>query len=195
MGTIVKKTEYMPNSNWREFYGAERVKFDDNAKLVFLEELAHHSRILSACKAAGVSYATYHRHLKLDQVFAKAVHDCQLAYRDRLIEHHQDLVFNGTERVSYDRAGQIVSTEKIYPIQLIAMELRKHDEGYRDKKEVDVNVKGGVVVAPAAMNSIEEWEAKYGVKDDDNSNSPIIEGEVVDSNDEAPPLLGPREDK
>ena len=42
------------------------------------------------------------------------------------------------------------------------MELKKHDSGYREKQELNVNHGGGVLVAPAEMGSIDDWEARFG---------------------------------
>ena len=92
-------------------------------------------------------------------------------YRDKLIAHHQELVFNGTKKESFDRNGKLISTETIYPIRLIELELKKHDDGYRDKREVQMNVTGGVLIAPADVKSIDDWEKRF--------SGEIIEGEVL----------------
>jgi len=73
--------------------------------------------------------------------------------------------------------GNIVSTEKIYPIRLIELELKAHDERYRDKKELDVKVSGGVLVAPADVSSIDDWEARFG-------EGKVIEGEAQEGSDD-----------
>lgn len=70
----------------------------------------------------------------------------------------------------------MVSEEKVYPIRLIELELKKHDEGYRDKREVDVKVSGGVLVAPPDVNSIDDWEARF-------SGGRMIEGEAQEVDD------------
>lgn len=190
MGSLVKVTEQTEDGDWRTFIRRDRTKFNDELKAIFLAQMREHCRVKTALKACDISHATYHRHMETDTDFAQAVMEAQAEYRDRLIAHHQDLVFNGTERNSYDRNGNLVSTEKIYPIQLIAMELRKHDEGYRDKREIDVNVNaGGVVVAPAAVASIDDWEKRYGNKDE-IEDAVVIEGEVLDSNEMPVPSLG-----
>ena len=48
-----------------------------------------------------------------------------------------------------------------YPIRLIELELKKHDEGYRDKREVKMEHSGGVLIAPSETPSIEDWESKF----------------------------------
>jgi hypothetical protein len=115
-----------------------------------------------------------------DPDFAEACLAAEHDYRDRLIEHHQNLVFEGQTKITYDRQGNVVSEEKIYPIRLIELELKKHDEGYRDKREVDMKVSGGVLIAPADVKSIDDWESRFG-------GGQVIDGEVVGEAQEETP--------
>lgn len=167
------------DGNWRVKVVAQREKFDDIAKQTFLDEYSQHARMSDAARAAGVTPPTVRRHLENDPDFAEACLAAEHTYRDRLIAHHQELVFEGTTKVSYDRQGNVVSEEKIYPVRLIELELKKHDEGYRDKREVDMKVSGGVLVAPAEVSSIDDWEAKF-------ANGKTIDGEAqeVDAEDD-----------
>lgn len=87
-------------------------------------------------------------------------------YKDKLIGHHQNLVFNGTVKESYDRNGGLVSKETIYPIRLIELELKKHDRAYREKQEIAINHTGGVLVAPAETVSVDDWEKRFGAAKD-----------------------------
>lgn len=161
------------NGNWRTRIISQRTKFDEEAKGRFIDSYKEFARIGDACAAAGITRATYQRHLKQDDDFAEACMAAEEEYRAKLIAHHQDLVFNGTKKVTYDRNGNVVGEEQIYPIPLIQMELRKHDEGYRDKKEMDVNVSGGVLVAPADVATIDDWEARF-------TDNQVIDGEAVE---------------
>ncbi len=191
MGSLVKVVERTEEGDWRSFIRRDKTKFNDELKALFLSELRQHARIKSALTVCDISYPTYAKHMTADKEFAQAVYEAQMEYRDRLIAHHQNLVFEGTERITYAKDGSVVGTETIYPIQLIAMELRKHDEGYRDKREVDVNVnQGGVVVAPAAVASIDDWEKRYGAPVEGVEDAVIIEGELVDSDALPVPSLG-----
>lgn len=146
---------------WRTVIRMSRIKFDEQAKGIFLMEYQKWGRMGESAAAAGVSPQTVRKALEDDEDFAEAMLLCENTYRDRLIGHHQDLLFNGTEKTSYDRNGGIVSTETVYPIRLIELELKKHDAGYRDKQEVAINHSGGVLVAPAEMTSIDDWEKRF----------------------------------
>ena len=165
--------------NWRVRIRAQRSKLDDEAKERFLAEYRLHARMGDSARAAGVTGKTIREHMAKDDEFAEACLMAEQEYQSKLIAHQQNLVFNGTVKKTYDRAGNLVSEEQQYPIPLIQMELRKHDEGYRDKREVDMKVSGGVLVAPAELNSIEDWESKYG---DDKT----IEGEATEVTEDDP---------
>lgn len=148
--------------DWRTVVRFSRRKFDNDwAKQVFLETYQKWGRIGEAAAAAGVSTQTVRKACEDDEEFAEAVMMAEEAYREKLIAHHQDLVFNGTEKITYGKDGQVVAREQIFPIRLIELELKKHDKGYREKQEVDITHKGGVLVAPAEMGSIDDWEKRF----------------------------------
>lgn len=149
------------DGNWRTRIKMERIAFGDREKGIFLEEYRKWGRMGESAAAAGVSTQCVRAHIASDEGFAQALMMCEEEYREKLIGHHQDLVFNGTQKESYDRNGGLVSTETIYPIRLIELELKKHDSGYREKQEVQVNHTGGVLVAPAEMASIDDWEKRF----------------------------------
>ncbi len=148
------------NGNWRLRIVAG-TKFNEMSRGIFLREMAEHGRKSTAAMAAGVSVTTANWAIKNDADFNEAVAHCQLIYHDRIIAHHQDLLFNGIEKRRYDNKGMVIETIREYPIRLIELELKKHDDGYRDKREINMNVSGGVLVAPAGI-TIEEWEKKHG---------------------------------
>lgn len=138
-----------------------RGKFGDLEKGVFLDQYRQWGRMTEAAAVAGVTAGTVRDHMEKDQEFAEAVMEAEGEYKDKLLAHHQDLLFNGVEKEMYDRNGNIVSRETQYPIRLIEMELKKHDSGYREKQELEVKHKGGVLLAPAEVGSIEDWETRF----------------------------------
>lgn len=146
---------------WRTIIKLSRNKFDDMAKDIFLQEFCKWGSMGDAAAAAGVTTGTVRRHIDEDEDFAEALLVQEEEYRDKLISHHQNLLFNGTIKESFDRNGMLISRETVYPIRLIEMELKKHDKGYRDKHEIAVNHSGGVLVAPAEVVDIDDWEARF----------------------------------
>ena len=139
----------------------ERIKFGDKEKGVFLDEYRKWGRMGEAAALVGVSTQCVRAQIDKDPEFAEALLIAEEEYKDKLIGHHQDLVFNGTVKKSYDRTGRLVSEETVYPIRLIELELKKHDAGYREKQELAVSHSGGVLVAPAEMASIDDWEKRF----------------------------------
>lgn len=177
------------DGNWRSRIKMERIKFDDKAKGVFLNEYRKWGRMGESAAAAGVSTQCVRYHIDQDEEFAQALMMAENEYQDKLIAHHQDLVFNGTERNSYDRNGQLVSTETIYPIRLIELELKKHDKGYREKQELEVKHSGGVLIAPAEMKSIDDWESRFGSAKDitpKDGAEPVLLGPISDEDEDSP---------
>ncbi len=155
-----------------------RRKFDDNAKERFLMEFSKWGRMGESASAAGVSTQTVRKAMEDDEDFAEAFIVQESEYRDKLIGHHQNLLFNGTVKKNYDRNGMLISEETIYPIRLIEMELKKHDEGFRDKREIAVSHSGGVLVAPAETKSIDDWKDRFGKAKD---ITPIMDAIESDS--------------
>lgn len=169
---------------WRTFIRMSRVKFDDEAKARFLDEYRKWGRMGESAAAAGVSKQTVRKAMMEDEEFGEAMMAAEEEYKDKLIGHHQDLVFNGQERVSYDRNGNVVSRETIYPIRLIELELKKHDPGYREKREVEVTQKGGVLVAPAEMKTIDDWESRFSkAKDVTPTEDTTVSPDTIEDDD------------
>ena len=172
----IRITEQDPETGeWRSFIRMSRVKFDDEAKAVFLNEYRKWGRMGESAAAAGVSKQTVRKAMEDDEDFAEAMMACEDEYKDKLIAHHQDLVFNGTTRESFDRNGQLVSREQIFPVRLIELELKKHDKGYREKIEQEITHKGGVLVAPAEMKTIDDWESRFSKAKNVTPGLPIVE--------------------
>lgn len=159
---------------WRTVIRMSRDKFDDKAKEIFLLEYAKWGRMGESAAAAGVTPGTVRRHMEEDEEFAEAFYLQEQEYQDKLISHHQNLVFNGVEKNRYDKDGNLIETSYDYPIRLIELELKKHDKGYRDKQEVAINHTGGVLVAPAEMTSIDDWETRFSKAKDVTPEAPLL---------------------
>ena len=168
------------DGNWRSRIKMERIAFGDREKGIFLEEYRKWGRMGESAAACGVSTQCVRAHIAKDEEFAQALMMAEEQYREKLIGHHQDLVFNGTQQESYDRNGGLVSTETIYPIRLIELELKKHDAGYRAKQEVQVKHTGGALVAPAEMAAVAEGEERISRA---KNITPPVEAITVDDED------------
>lgn len=129
---------------------------------VFLDNYREHGMMKKAAAAAGVSASAVRRVITKHKEFAEACLEAEEEYRDKVVEHVQNLALNGTVRKSYDRQGALISEEQVFMPNIVLAEARRVEEGYRDKREVAMNVSGGVLVAPSSVNSIDDWESKYG---------------------------------
>ena len=70
--------------------------FDPIRKAQFLEEYEANANMGKVCKKIGVSVGMVKNHINKDPEFAEAVLEAEEVYKGKLLEHHQDLVFNGT---------------------------------------------------------------------------------------------------
>lgn len=150
------------DGSWRPRLVASKKEFDDERKGVYLREMMIHGRVADSAATAGVTTQTIRTHRSKDEEFREAEDFAKEIYRDRLLAHHQELVFHGSERKTFDRNGNVVNSERVYYPRLIELELKKMDPAYRDKQEVDFRVSGGVVIAPSETRTIDDWESKYG---------------------------------
>lgn len=160
---------------WRKRVKMSRTKFTEKAKGVFLNEYAKHGRMTEAAAASGVTPQTVRSHMETDEEFAEGVVIADEDYTDKLIAHHQNLLFNGIEKHKFDKNGNLIETSYDFPIRLIEMELKKRDDGYREKREVKMDHGGGVLFMKQESASIEQWE---------QLNSPdVIDAVVVEDDD------------
>ena len=148
----------MDQSNWRKSLEVCKIKFDDEAKQVFLKEYAQHGQKRKAADAAGVVVQTVRNHVENDSDFALMCEEAYETYRDRVVTHHQSLLLEGTTRRRWTAKGDLIEEIQEYPIPLILAELKRVDPQYRDKQTIDLNTSGGVMVAPADQ-SPEQWIA------------------------------------
>jgi len=150
-------------TNWRHRMREGRIKFDDDAKLIFLRAFAEHGRMTEAAFAANVTGACVNNHLKIDPDFLAAFQEAKAIYRDKFIKHAQNLMFDGVDEpiLGGRFKDEVVAHKRVYPLNLIAMEMRRVEPEYKERTEVDMTVNGGVLVVPPRI-SPSEWAEKYG---------------------------------
>lgn len=162
-------------TNWRTKLQAARLKFDDAAKERYLEVLGHTGFKTRAAMAAGISCQTANNHIENDPDFADAVEDALARYHSRFMEHWESLVYEGTEEpiIGGKDKDEVVAYKKVMPINLIAMEARRVEPGFKERSEVDIKGGGGVLVVPANA-APDEW-------------AKIVEGENANTVQPDPP--------
>lgn len=145
-------------SNWRTRLQASRLKFDDDAKDIFLAHFAQTGLMGASAQAAGVAHQTVRGHLELDPDFNEAYLEAKELYKKRILDHARTLILDGVDEpiIGGQFKDEVVAYKKVYPTNLIAMEMRKVDPDYKERQEIDLKAGGGVLVAPADK-SPEDW--------------------------------------
>jgi hypothetical protein len=173
------------DSNWRvKAVRRGRIKFDDQAKERYLQELARTGRRWAAEDAAGVARSTVDEHKKNDPDFGAACEEAAEAYATRGIMKIETEALDGQEVQRFDpETGTLVQTEVKFETRLREMFLKRHDPGYRDKSSLELTGKVGVVVVPA-VSSMADWRKL--VEDHERNNAKALDPDAAGS---APPAV------
>jgi len=148
------------NETWRERM-MQPTKFDDSAKGVFLQHYGMTKRMKHSAMQAGVCFYTVKKAMKDDAVFKKAVDEMAEYYKDHIHEVHEGQMLGIPEPIMGGKFKDVVVGWKtvFFNNNHIAMELKRTNPEYNEKTQVDMNVTGGVLVAPASM-PMEEYIQK-----------------------------------
>lgn len=138
------------------------VRFDEERKNQFLTALAETGLQALSARLSGVSVQTIQNHRKSDPVFEEAYLDAEGHYHDSIVAemarrghygYDEPLVFQGKKTGHYVRR---------YSDRLLERLAEARVPGFGRKTEVDVNVKGGVLLVHTAAKDANDWAAKYG---------------------------------
>lgn len=157
--TAERHAKRADQTNWRTKLQAARLKFDDAAKDRYITVLAATGFKSRACMAAGVTRQTVAHHAENDPDFAEAMEEALDRYHARFMEHWDKLVYEGTEEpiIGGPDRDEVVAYKKVMPINLIAMEARRVEPGFKERSEIDLKGGGGVLVVPANASQ-DEWQ-------------------------------------
>lgn len=130
---------------------------------MYLETLRTTGRKYDSCAAAGMSY-TWLKKLRQDPEFVGWEEEAMEAYRDAICkEAHRRAVDGWDEPIIGGKDKDVVvTTVRRYSDRLLELLLKRHIPEFREKWEGEVKVTGGVLVAPAAPASPEEWAKRWG---------------------------------
>ncbi len=141
-------------------------RFTPELKEKFLEKLATCGLIAKSAWAVGASWRTIEVHRKKYPEFKLAFEQAMALYRDRIEQAVHDRAIDGiAEPIVYqgmiqEKDGKPVTVTK-YDNKLLLAHAARHIPEYREKQDIDLNVRGGVLVVGAKMTT-EEWEAQSG---------------------------------
>lgn len=140
-------------------------KFDEPTRDMFLRlYLSSGGRIHEVAAQVGVSAETvrlYHR--ENIEGFGDQFEEVRGIFRDsieaeihrRAMEGVPEPVIGGKDR------DRVVTTVQRYSDRLLELLAKRHIKEYREKQQMDLNVTGGVMLAPARMQSTDDWEGQY----------------------------------
>lgn len=152
------------------------VQFTDEKKVRFCELLARYGVKHKCAKAVGVSAYTVTRHEQQDQDFKEAVALAVETFADMVEETVIDRAVHGWDEPVYSqKLGIRIGTIRKFDNRLLEMLLKRHRPQYRDKQQMDVNVSGGVLVAPALPPSTDEWRERHLPQADEPAKLPAVE--------------------
>lgn len=169
------------HKSWRRQLQASRIKFDDEAKRIYLTQLAEHGRKGDAGRAAGVSLSTVHQHRKNDPEFAEAEAQADNAYRDQIAAVVYDRGVNGWWEPLYSRGVRVLDVvtdengiarrdaqgEIMYKPAMVwkfserfvEIEAKRVEPAYRERGGVEIN--GGDGPTQIVVNFVDppDWDS------------------------------------
>lgn len=179
-------------TSWRVKLQTARIKFDDDQKAVYLDELAAHGLKGRAAKASGVTRQTVANHMKNDLEFMEQQEEAMQEYRDMISAEIRRRGHDGYLEAIYQKGSRVLepvldedghvmmkhnkdgvpmpmytpASVRKFSDPLITLEARRVEPAYREKQTVDLNHKGGVLVAPADMPPA-DWVAQEEAKNEE----------------------------
>lgn len=145
-------------------------RFTDVRKALYLNAIVEHGYDHVAAEGAGVTIGTIRHHRKIDPEFAEAEklaltirsQNVMIRLEREALEGHKEMMFDKENRpVKYtDAEGKEQFAYKLkYETPLRGMMMKRHDERYREKVDVEVSAKGGVLVVPQPVADETGWAA------------------------------------
>jgi hypothetical protein len=135
------------------------------ARAIFLEQLSLTGRKADSARAAGVSRQTVLNHEKLDPTLTDEIEEALEFYKDSIrAEIHRRAVTGVDEPVFYQ--GVVCGAVTKYSDRMLELEAKRLMPEYREKSQVDVNHKGGVLVVPQspAEEAVDKWAERANSK-------------------------------
>lgn len=142
--------------HWRERI-SDKIIFDDFLMSRYLNEYSITGNMAAAAHSVGVSIATVRAAIDEDEEFALACNEAREAYAGYVQAAVRRYGVEGIEEKLYDKDGNLRTVRHVVHARLTELEAKRTNPEYRDKQQLDVNVTGGVLVAPAPRSE-EDFE-------------------------------------
>ena len=151
-------------SEWRQqIRDSKRVKLDDVQKEVFLYWFARTNRKTHSAHAAGVCWQTVLNHMKADPEFEEQFKQAQHQYQDRLEQIAREVAQEGILEpiIGGKSKDKVVAHRRVIATNILAMQMKRANPEYKERQEIDLNHKGGVLLVPGGMD-MDEWIKNFG---------------------------------
>ena len=129
---------------------------DDRAKQAFLDHVEVNGLLASAARHVGTVSRTIIEALKVDEEFSEAYQEALELYNDSIVNEIHRRAIEGVEKGVYYK-GVRMDTEIVYSDSLLQLHAKANIEKYQDRSKQEVNITGGVLVAPAPVATAEQW--------------------------------------
>lgn len=147
-----------------------RGEWNHEVRMTYLEQLAKTGRKADSARAAGVSLQTVRNHMKNDPTLSDEVEDALEFYKDTLRKEIHRRGVEGVEEPVFYQGAECGAVRK-YSDRMLELEAKRHMPEYRDKQQLDVNHKGGVLVVPTTAEpdeSVDKWSERVNSTVSDN---------------------------
>lgn len=133
--------------NWRKTLQKRKVKFDDDKKQIYLEQLLKHGMKGMAAEAADISYTTVQEHRENDPEFAEAELAALEMRSNAIVEQIEEEALAGFKEPIVNKDGKVVAHRKRYESGIRSQILKAHGgELYKDKSDINLNGGAGGVL-------------------------------------------------
>lgn len=126
---------------------------------LFFSYLEMSGRIRYSAIMAGMEPWQVSKAIKESQELQERKLDALKGYCELIDAEIHRRAIDGTNKGVYFK-GRRVATEKVYSDRLLELLAKANDPKYRDKMQVDANVKAGVLVVQASLDP-DDWAKQY----------------------------------
>lgn len=146
-------------TGWRKQVQTSKLKFDDRQKGIYLNVLKKTGMKNKAAAAAGVHVATVLTHKNDDPEFSDACDDALGYYRDHIVHHAYVVAVKGVKEPIFGGKDkdEHVGDKIVYATNILAMEMRRVEPGYKEKIEHEGLAAGGVMLVPETAKDVEAY--------------------------------------
>ena len=143
-----------------------KTKFTPAKKRDYIALFQKTGLINATARAIGISPETVRRHRKNDIAFGQQMDDSLRDYIDTIETEAYRRAVKGVLEPVY-QGQKLVGHRRIYSDPLLALILKRHVPEYRERFTADVNIAGGIFVAPMSEATSKDWEKAHRKEDDD----------------------------